>query len=150
MNSCTDCTGNDEGTDHDVRKTHHKCDRRGIAPEIKRQLLVEGRADGGVGCSKQQGIAIRRRLEHSLDAQISAHARTVLNDKGLAEAPRQPVGHKSRDKVRPSACRQSDADDDWARWIMFAPKPSKARQPGRLNPQLDSEIADGNFHCVWS
>ena len=74
---------------HHVGQPHYAGDRDAIADEIKRKLLVERRVDGVVRADEGDRVAIGRRVERGLHADIAGRAGPVLNDKLLSQMIRQ-------------------------------------------------------------
>jgi hypothetical protein len=70
---------------HHVGQPHDAGDRHAVADEIKRKLLVEPRVDGVVRADEGDRVAIGRRVERGLHADISGRAGPVLNDKLLSQ-----------------------------------------------------------------
>jgi hypothetical protein len=91
----------DDQHQRDARDTR---DRRDALGEIERQGRIERGVDGVGSRGQQQRVAVRRRDDHGLRADIAAGARLVLDHEGLAEffaealadQPRQHVGRATR------------------------------------------------------
>ena len=66
---------------HHIGQPHYAGDRDAVADEIERKLLVERRVDGVVWTDEGDRVAIGRRVERGLHADIAGRAGPVLNDK---------------------------------------------------------------------
>ena len=80
-------------------------DRRDVALKIERQRFVERGIDRVGGDGEQQRVAVGRRIDHRLDADIGAAARLVLDHDRLAEPVRQPLRQEPRNQVGGAAGR---------------------------------------------
>src|SRR5262249_55612244 len=78
------------------------------ADEIKRKLLVKCRVDGVVRADEGDRVAIGRRVERGLHADIAGRAGPVLNDKLLSEMIRQVLADDARHDVVGAARRKRD------------------------------------------
>ena len=79
-----------------------------IVHEVERDVLVQRLVDGVVGRDEADGIAVGRRRQHVLHADIAASADVVLDHDRLAELFRQVLGEQARDGVVGSAGGERD------------------------------------------
>jgi hypothetical protein len=84
---------------HHVGEQHRPGNRRAVANEIERQLVVERRIDGVVGSDEADGVAVGERAQRRRHADISTGADLVLDDKLLAQAFRQILSDDARHSV---------------------------------------------------
>ena len=85
-------------------------DRHDVADEVEVQLVVERRIDGVAGVDQQQRVAIGRRRDDRLGAEIAAGAALVLDDEGLAEPLGQPLPDQAAGDVGGAARRERHHD----------------------------------------
>src|ERR1700746_4147026 len=88
---------------YDVRLAVNACDRRDVADEIETELVIERGVDGVPTADDEQRVAVRRCAHARLGADIAAAARSGLDDELLAEPLRQPLTHRTRGDVAPTA-----------------------------------------------
>src|SRR5437588_5275603 len=74
---------------HHVGQPHYAGDWDAVADEIKRKLLVECRVDGVVRADEGDRVAIGRRAERRLHANIAGRAGAVLDNNLLPKMIRQ-------------------------------------------------------------
>ena len=91
-----------------VGELHDARDRRGVADEIERQLLVERGRDRVVGRDEQQRVAVRRRTDRGGGGDIAAGAGAVFHHELLAEMVRQPLAHDARHDIDRAAGGEAD------------------------------------------
>ena len=84
MNSATVLAGTGGGLHH-VRHPGDAGDRRDVAQEVERQMLVERGVDAVGRIDQQDRVAVGRGVRHRLGADIVAGAGPVLDDELLAE-----------------------------------------------------------------
>jgi hypothetical protein len=77
--------------EHDLRLPLDAGDRRDVAEEDERQLVVERRVDGARHADHQQRVAVGRRLHDGLGRDVGAGAGPVLDDDRLPQPRRQPL-----------------------------------------------------------
>ena len=68
--------------------------------------LVHDRVDGVAAGDAEEGVTVGRRLDRGFGAEISAGARPVVDQHGLAEARRHLLGDEPRGEVGPAARRE--------------------------------------------
>src|SRR5258708_938169 len=131
---------------YDVRLPVNACDRRDVADEIETELVIERGVDGVPTADDEQRVAVRRCAHDRLGADIAAAARSVLDDEWLAEPPRQPLTHQTRDDVARTG--RSERHDDAHRPRRIRLRPCNAgygRQRGSARCQME-KISAGKFH----
>jgi hypothetical protein len=84
---------------HHIGERHGAGDRGGVAHEVERDVGVERLVDGVVRRHEADGVAVGRRGQHVLHADIAAGADVVLDDELLAELFRQVLAEDARDGV---------------------------------------------------
>src|SRR5262245_54356234 len=103
-----------------VCQPHYAGDRDAVADEIKRKLLVKCRVDGVVRADEGDRVAIGRRVERGLHADVAGRAGPVLNDKLLSQMIRQVLADDARHDVVGAARRKRDDPVHRARRIVCA------------------------------
>src|SRR5215813_13718248 len=84
---------------YDVGLPVNAGDRRDVADEIETKLVIERGVDGIPTADHEQRVSVCRRAHDGLGADIAAAARSVVDNKWLAEAIRQPLPHRTRNGV---------------------------------------------------
>ena len=112
---------------HHVRHAHEAADRRDVADEVERQLLVERRVDAVRRIDQQHGVAVGRRREHGFDREVVAGAGLVLDDELLAGLLRQVLPDQARQDVGGAARHVADEPVDRLGRIVGAPNAGSAR-----------------------
>jgi len=74
----------------------HPRDRREVARDVERQLLVDHGVDGEAGRAQEQRVAVGRRLRRDFGADDARGARAIVHDYLLAE--------RVADRFRQDAC----------------------------------------------
>src|SRR5262249_57404447 len=93
---------------HDKWCADNASDRCNVADEIEVELVIERRVGRAcVGPDHEQRVAVRRRADDRLGADIATRARPVLDHEWLAKPLRQPLTHQTGDDVGRSA---------WGEW----------------------------------
>jgi hypothetical protein len=87
---------------HDVGEPHHAGNRRAVAQEYERKILVERLPDRVVGRDEHDGVAVGGGIDHRIGRDHAAGADPVLDHELLTEMVRQPLPeHARHDVVRP-------------------------------------------------
>jgi hypothetical protein len=117
-----------------------------VADEIERKLLVERRVDGVVWTDEGDRVAIGRRAEYGLHADIAARAGPVLDDKLLPQMLRKILADDTRDDVVGAARRKRDDPVHRPRRIDFRRRdPRKGGERGSTRCQMQKSPT-GKFH----
>jgi hypothetical protein len=133
---------------YDVRLPVNACDRRDVADEIKTELVIERGVDGVPTADHEQRVAVRRCAHDRLGADIAAAARSVLDNKLLAEPLRQPLTHRTRDDVGRTGRSERHDDAHRPRRIGLCRSDTRNyRQRGSACCQMQ-KISAGKFHSV--
>jgi hypothetical protein len=120
--------------------------RRDVADEVEAEVRVERRIDGVCRDRQHQRVAVGRRPDDELGADIAGGARPVLDDERLFEPFRQPLRHQPRDDVGRAAGDDGDDQTHRPRRIGLRPRdPRDDRQRGSARGQMQ-EFATGKFH----
>ncbi len=131
--------------DQHERQRDEAADRRDVAQEVERQLLVEGGVDRVGGGGQQDGVAVGRRADHRLRRDVVGGAGLVLDHHRLAEALRQEVGHDPRQDVGGAAGRiRHDPADRPGREVAAAAAPFA--QKAKACEQYGNEAANTSHH----
>ena len=85
-------------------------------------LGLERHVHRRAGPGQQQGMAVRLRLGPAVRRHVSAGADRRLDDHRLAQGRLQPIGEKSRERVRRGSRREADEDLDGRAWILGLPE----------------------------
>ena len=93
---------------HHVGQPDRSADRRAVADEVERHVLVERRVDGVVRTGEGDRVAVGRRAERRRHADIAAGAGPVLDDELLPQVIRQVLADDARDDVVGAARRERD------------------------------------------
>src|SRR5215831_17969875 len=107
---------------HEVGHDNNAGDRRDVADEIEVELLIKRRVHRVRRMDEEERIAIGYRTHDGLRGDISAGARSVLDDKLLAEPLRQPLADQARDDVGAAAGGKADDDAHRPRRISLRPR----------------------------
>src|SRR5262249_44179025 len=98
------------------------------------------------GVDEEQRIPVRGGLDDGLGRNISGRAGSVLDNKLLAEAFRQPLTNEAGDNVVRPAGDKADDDTDWPRGISLrACNPRHPRQRGGARGEME-KLSAGKFH----
>ena len=131
---------------HHVGQPHYAGDRDAVADKIERKLLVERRVDGVVWTDEGDRVAIGRRIERGLHADIAGRAGSVLNDKLLSQVIRQVLADDARHDVVGTARRKRDDPVHRARRIGLRPRDTRHGWQRRSARGQMQEFAAGKFH----
>src|SRR5262249_6007325 len=107
---------------HHVRQPNQSGDRRAVANEIERKLVVERWVDGVVRTDEGDRVAVGRRVEHGLHADIATRAGPVLDDDWLPERTGQMWADEAREVVVGPPRRKRDDPVYRPRWIGLRPR----------------------------
>ena len=112
---------------------------------VVRDFPVEALVDHQHGRrGREQRVSVRLRLEDHLGADAAGRAGTVLDDKGLAEALRQLLGHDARDHVRRAAGGERHDHADRTIGVVVL-RDGKRRRRAEQRHEHD-RCADGSGH----
>ncbi len=114
---------------HDQRNGGDARHRRGVADEVEIQMLIKRGIDRVRRHGQQQRVAIRRRLDDQLGADVGAGARPIFNDERLTELFRQPLADQPPDDVGRTSGRHGHDHAHRPRRISLRPR--DARQCGQ-------------------
>ena len=130
---------------HDVRRTADAGDRSDIT-KIVVELVVERGANRICHAAQEECIAVRRRTQGRLAANIAGGARPVLDDQLLAEPLRQPLTDQPCSEVDRSTCRERRDQPYRTRRIgLRRSEPRHRRQRGSTHCQVQKSTT-GKFH----
>src|SRR5262249_20888238 len=113
---------------------------------IEIELVVKRRVDRAAWRDHEERITVRGRAHDRLGADVAARARSVVDDKWLAQPFRQPLAHQARVNVVRAAGSKSDDDAHRPRRIGLRPcdaRNSRQRDSARCQMQ---KISAGKFH----
>jgi hypothetical protein len=113
---------------HDVGHPGDACDRRDVAVEHKAELVVERVVDRVEAADHGDGVAVRRRADGGLGAEVAPGAGLVFDDDLLAEPFRQRRPDNARDDVGGAGRRERDDQMD---------------RPGRIGLRADDARDSG-------
>ena len=123
--------------------------------KLKLSVLEQGRVDRGIAAGNEERVTVGGCPNDRLGADIGAGAWTVLNEKLLAEALRQPLADQTRGDVVCATGRNGDDDTHRPRRIGLRPRNARQRPAVRQRPQPIAEnLRRGSFMAApigkWS
>ena len=134
----------------DARHPNKPADCTNVVDEIEIELIEYRSVDGVRGANQQQRVAVGRRIHHGLGPDIAPAARPVVDDEGLAEPFRQPLGNQPRDDIVSAARGKADDDAHRPRWICLRPndiRHGRDRSCARCQMQ---KFSAGKFHHLYA
>src|SRR5439155_455127 len=108
MNSGTVFAGNDGIHRHDVGHAEEASNWRNVANEVEIEIVIERRVDRVCGITHEKRIAVWRCPHDCFGGYIASGPWPVLDDELLAESLRQPLRHRTPDRLGLTAGSKTD------------------------------------------
>jgi hypothetical protein len=118
-------------------------DRRDVADEVERELVVERGVDRVRRRDEKQRVTVRGRAHDGFGGDVGGCPGPVFDDELLAESLGQPLTDQARGDVGGAAGGKADDQAHRPRRNSLALSPTVTRPAARQRPRPDSENFGG-------